>query len=418
MKRVISLYAAALVCFLAAPALQAAATEQQPAAAEPNAQPAAQDKNVVDAEFVSQYATVPSKDEVLIIDSRPARKYDQGHIVPAINISDSQFDKLTHLLPEDKSTLLIFYCGGLKCNLSTKSAAKAEALGYTNVKVYAEGWPDWKAKGHIPGVSAAYVKKLVDKPGEAVIVDARPARKFAKDHVPGAINISDREFDDKLNLLPSDKSTEIIYYCGGYDCPLSSKSAAKAVAQGDTKVKLFQSGYPAWNEAYGGSDALTALYYHAKERDSARFAVDSDGSSGPVRETADLWFHTLVMLAARGLGPDAVLAELEARHFERLGRDYLDMAARHRVEGTPRFIDKMPNNFPNIGLLHLILPRAKIIDARRHPLDACLGNFRQLYAKGQNFSYDLQEIGEPNLDQILDSFIVKQGLNREVEMAG
>jgi hypothetical protein len=58
----------------------------------------------------------------------------------------------------------------------------------------------------------------------------------------------------------------------------------------------------------------------------------------------------------------------------------------------------MPNNFPNIGLLHLILPRAKIIDARRHPLDACLGNFRQLYAKGQNFSYDLQEIGEYYLE--------------------
>ena len=255
MKRVISLYAGALVCFLAAPALQAAATEQQSAAAEPNAQPAAQDKNVVDAEFVSQYATVPSKDEVLIIDSRPARKYDQGHIVPAINISDSQFDKLTNLLPQDKSTLLIFYCGGLKCNLSAKSAAKAEALGYTNVKVYAEGWPDWKAKGHIPGVSAAYVKKLVDKPGEAVIVDARPARKFAKDHVPGAINISDREFDDKLDLLPSDKGTELIYYCGGYDCPLSSKSAAKAVAQGYTSVKLFQAGYPAWKEAYGASEA-------------------------------------------------------------------------------------------------------------------------------------------------------------------
>ena len=54
----------------------------------------------------------------------------------------------------------------------------------------------------------------------------------------------------------------------------------------------------------------------------------------------------------------------------------------------------MPNNFPNIGFLHLILPNAKIIDARRHPLDSCLGNFRQLYAKGQNFTYDLTEIGE------------------------
>jgi rhodanese-related sulfurtransferase len=242
-KRLIALYTAGLACFLAVAGFSVAEEAKQ--------QPASQYKNIVDAEFVKQYATVPKKEGVLIIDSRPARKYDKGHIVPAINISNSQFDKLTHLLPEDKSTLLIFYCGGLKCNLSQKSAVKAEALGYTNIQVYAEGYPDWKAQGQPLGVSAAHVKKLVDKPGEAVIVDARPARKFKKGHVPGAINISDREFDDKLDLLPKDKSTELIYYCGGYKCPLSSKSAAKAVAQGYTNVKLFQAGYPAWKAAYG-----------------------------------------------------------------------------------------------------------------------------------------------------------------------
>ncbi|MEZ5503566.1 MAG: sulfotransferase [Halioglobus sp.] len=89
-----------------------------------------------------------------------------------------------------------------------------------------------------------------------------------------------------------------------------------------------------------------------------------------------------------------VLAELAPRHFYRLGQDYLDMAARHRVEGTARFIDKMPNNFPSVGFIHSILPRAKIIDARRHPLDACVGNLRQLYARGQTFSYDQSDIGE------------------------
>ena len=54
----------------------------------------------------------------------------------------------------------------------------------------------------------------------------------------------------------------------------------------------------------------------------------------------------------------------------------------------------MPNNFPNVGFIALILPNAKIIDARRHPLDACLSCYRQLFAKGQNFTYDLTEIGE------------------------
>jgi tetratricopeptide (TPR) repeat protein len=89
-----------------------------------------------------------------------------------------------------------------------------------------------------------------------------------------------------------------------------------------------------------------------------------------------------------------VLAELAPRHFHRLGQDYLDMASRHRPQGAARFIDKMPNNFPSAGFIHGILPNAKIIDARRHPLDACVGNLRQLYARGQTFSYDQSDIGE------------------------
>ena len=243
MKRVLSWLSAALICTLVAtPLLAEEETEKQPSWLY---------KNIVDAAFVSQYAKIPIRDDALIVDSRPSRKYDKGHIVPSTNISNSQFEKLTHLLPEDKSTQLIFYCGGLKCPLSHKSAAKAEALGYTNIGVYAAGYPDWVKQGHTPGVSATYVKKLIDKKADAVIVDARPARKFEKAHVPTAINISNREFDDKLDLLPKDKATELIYYCGGYKCPLSTKSAAKAVEKGYTNVKLFQSGYPAWKKAYG-----------------------------------------------------------------------------------------------------------------------------------------------------------------------
>ena len=60
----------------------------------------------------------------------------------------------------------------------------------------------------------------------------------------------------------------------------------------------------------------------------------------------------------------------------------------------PFFTDKNPNNFIHVGLLHLILPNAKIIDARRHPLDSCYGSYKQLFASGQSFSYDLTELGE------------------------
>ncbi len=250
MKRLIQLLAVGFVFFLPATTLFGADMAE--------GQPSWQYKNIVDAAYVGQFATVPSKHGVMIVDSRPARKYDKGHIVPAINISDRQFDKMVHLLPEDKTTQLIFYCGGLKCPLSHKSAAKAEALGYTEVKVYAAGYPDWLKAGNIPGVSTAYIKKKIDRKADMMIVDARPARKFKKGHVPTAVNIPWRQFDEMLEKLPVDKGTELIYYCGGYKCPLSPKSAGKAVGLGYTKVRLFQAGYPAWKQAYGAEAAKAA----------------------------------------------------------------------------------------------------------------------------------------------------------------
>ncbi len=89
-----------------------------------------------------------------------------------------------------------------------------------------------------------------------------------------------------------------------------------------------------------------------------------------------------------------VMAELDADRLESLGRDYLRSSEMHRTLNRPRFIDKMPNNFPSIGFIHAILPNARIIDARRHPMDACLGNLKQLYARGQTFSYDQTDMGE------------------------
>jgi tetratricopeptide (TPR) repeat protein len=97
---------------------------------------------------------------------------------------------------------------------------------------------------------------------------------------------------------------------------------------------------------------------------------------------------------ADGINYPRAVHELKAEHFRRLGGDYLDLARIHRIEGKPVFIDKMPNNFPTVGFIHLILPNAKIIDARRYPLDSCLSSYRQLFARGQSFTYDLTEIGE------------------------
>ncbi|MGH8222929.1 MAG: tetratricopeptide repeat-containing sulfotransferase family protein, partial [Woeseiaceae bacterium] len=90
--------------------------------------------------------------------------------------------------------------------------------------------------------------------------------------------------------------------------------------------------------------------------------------------------------------PEA-LAKCTAADWQRIGEDYLARTERHR-RGAPYFIDKNPNNFIFTGLLKLAIPNARIITACRHPLDSCLGTFKQLFASGQPFSYDMTELGE------------------------
>jgi tetratricopeptide (TPR) repeat protein len=87
-----------------------------------------------------------------------------------------------------------------------------------------------------------------------------------------------------------------------------------------------------------------------------------------------------------------VLRDLGAADLQQLGERYLADTRLYRT-GKPRFIDKMPNNFRHIGLMHLMLPEAKIIDARREPMACCFSNFKQLFASGQEFTYSLEDLG-------------------------
>lgn len=86
------------------------------------------------------------------------------------------------------------------------------------------------------------------------------------------------------------------------------------------------------------------------------------------------------------------LAEIKAEYFQRFGQQFIDETRVYR-EDAPFFIDKMPNNFLHIGLIRLMLPNAKIIDARRAPMACCFSGFKQLFAEGQDFSYNLEDIG-------------------------
>jgi tetratricopeptide (TPR) repeat protein len=88
-----------------------------------------------------------------------------------------------------------------------------------------------------------------------------------------------------------------------------------------------------------------------------------------------------------------VLASLEPDEFRALGERYLESTRIYRKTDRPMFIDKMPNNFSNVGLIQLMLPGARIIDARRHPLACCFSTFKQLFARGQAFAYSLDDLG-------------------------
>ncbi len=210
----------------------------------------------------------------VIIDSRPgARKYIKGHIPGSLSIPFSEFDKHTDKLPQDKATPLVFYCGGLKCKLSHKSATKAEALGYKNVQVYANGYPHWKKQGNVGAVTLEYIQNIVGGKSKVVLIDSRPKkRKYDKGHIPGALSIPDTEFEQKMAMLPEDKSTPLIFYCGGLKCKLSMKSAKKALAAGYTNVRYFPTGFPSWKKA-GGAIA---------KGDSKKVAIKSGGEDGTI----------------------------------------------------------------------------------------------------------------------------------------
>jgi rhodanese-related sulfurtransferase len=189
--------------------------------------------DIVDIDFVKPYITIPKPENVLVIDSRPREaKFDKGHIPTAISIPDTSFEKMTHLLPEKKDTLLVFYCGGFDCKLSHKSASKAIKMGYSQVKVFSAGYPAWQEmvaktentstvaqdsqakKGALEGAieTAAFEKIISENPSSVMLIDVRDPDEFAKGSIKTAVNIPVDKLENQVKTLPSDKP--IVFVCG------------------------------------------------------------------------------------------------------------------------------------------------------------------------------------------------------------
>ncbi len=200
------------------------------------------------------YAEFPPEWSFVLIDTRPQKVFEQGHINGSINISASEFTKYEQLLPADKNKLLVFYCGGIACGLSKKAALMAKDIGYTNIKVYQEGIPAWEKAGNYLVVTPDYVHNKImtsyvkrpDYPAY-LLIDARPYPMYFEEHIPNAIQMDDSLFTQKyLGVVPKNKNSEIIVYCGGFSCIKSHQIAEDLVANAYTNVKVMAGGIPLW----------------------------------------------------------------------------------------------------------------------------------------------------------------------------
>lgn len=142
-------------------------------------------KEIQPEELIALVDSGLEKSGVVLIDSRPAKPYANGHIAGAISIpADDLTGKGAALLPADKTTPLIFYCGGITCGLSSASAKAAKEMGYSNIKVMLKGAPGWKKAGKVLVASDSFVTK-----GNIILVDLRNEEEAKVAHIDRAVNI-------------------------------------------------------------------------------------------------------------------------------------------------------------------------------------------------------------------------------------
>jgi Sulfotransferase family len=148
----------------------------------------------------------------------------------------------------------------------------------------------------------------------------------------------------------------------------------------------------------GGCEAADPIFILGMPRAGSTLIEQILSSHSRVEGTSEL--PDIPALARKpGAYPEASL-KLGANERRQLGGEYLRRASVQRRTAKPFFIDKLPNNWLFVPFIQLILPNAKIIDARRHPLACCLSNFRQHFARGQGFSYNLADVGRYYADYV------------------
>jgi tetratricopeptide (TPR) repeat protein len=166
--------------------------------------------------------------------------------------------------------------------------------------------------------------------------------------------------------------------------------------------KLISRFTPEFIEARNGHSATDAIFIIGMPRAGSTLIEQILASHSMVEGTMEL--PDIPAMAMReGRERDGwinAVADMPTKDLDRLGAEFIERTRIQRKTDKPFFIDKLPNNWSYLGFIRIILPNAKIIDARRHPLDCCFSNFRQHFAKGQSFSYDLEHMGRYYADYV------------------
>ena len=173
--------------------------------------------------------------------------------------------------------------------------------------------------------------------------------------------------------------------------------ADEAASHVDRSVALYSAPFFA-DRSGQGCAAPDPIFILGMPRSGSTLIEQILASHSMVEGTMEL--PDMPALARRQRPYPAAVAELDADALRELGEEFLQRTRIHRKAGRPFYIDKLPNNWVHTPFIHLILPNAKIIDARRHPLGCCFSNFKQHFARGQGFSYDLTDMGRYYADYV------------------
>ncbi len=186
--------------------------------------------------------------KIVLIDARPEKRFEQGHIPASINIPDTQIDKyIWQIKDKQKDTEIVTYCQGTTCEKSVFLAIELKKMGYTNVKVYRGGVPEWEQKSFLD-IGTSEVSKLLNE-NKIVLIDARPFPKYKEETISGAISIPDTKLNELLGRLPKSTNEQIVIFCGGVECDKSFYEANKLYELGYKKVAIYSQGLPGYKNA-------------------------------------------------------------------------------------------------------------------------------------------------------------------------